>query len=488
MRENLRQAFNPYIALASRVLKAPRGDWSFEGGSVKLDDDAELRLRVDFLEKGSEFKELVKQTNLAFAERPDHLSGLFCESAVGTFFRRSGYYLEVFDGRVPDAHTSEAAFGPYCAAFERRESSVRYLAPLEFLSFAEAQMDFDGFSLRQFTRDELDHLFRNGVNRMFFPWAVIDADKLQPYWFLDVSESIPALEFGEEPIDLWQREVHFRYTSFPMAVEGVVKTLALFDWKANLLMGGEEEGDPKERVWRGFGIPFILELDDNLLKPPRPAPDVATLASKPYYPDPETGEQHGWVPVELIDLNGRETQSFIRFTSRIIGLDRGLRIHENKWEFFDIALGYLAKAFFAEDLEQLLWHITALEALVGEKGYGATERLRNRLASILAADEDQGKATGTQFDELYKVRCALVHGKQSHNQAYVGHLREARDIARKVAVWFLYYLAELQALRPQNPPAREECLELLDKKTGSPLLSLLDQLPSGFPPVPEWLA
>jgi hypothetical protein len=489
MGENLRQAFNRYTALASRVLKAPRGDWCFEGTSVKLDEEAELRLRIDFLEKGSEFKELVKQTNVAFAESPDHFSGLSCESAVGNFFRRSSYYLDVFDGRAPDAETSEAAFRSYCAAFERRQGNLCYLAPLEFVSFAEARMDFEGFGLRQFTRDELDQLLGNRINRMFFPLAVIDPGKLQPYWFLVVSESIPTLEFGEELVDLWQPEVDFRYTSFPVAVEGVLKTLALFDWKANLLMGGEEDGDPKERLWRGFGIPFVLELDDNLLKPPRPAPDLSTLALEPYYPDPETGQQHGWVPVELIDLNEDETRRFIRFTRRIVGLHRGLRIHENKWLFLDVALGYLTKAFFVEGLDQLLCHVTAVEALVGEKGHGVTERLAERVASILGNGDSERQAKKGRFEELYGLRCDLVHGRQLRTQAYVGDLRDARDIARRVTVWFLHYLAQLQALNPQDPPDRRECLALLDTKPqlASHLVDLRGQVPT-FPRVPEWLA
>lgn len=41
-----------------------------------------------------------------------------------------------------------------------------------------------------------------------------------------------------------------------------------------------------------------------------------------------------------------------------------------QWHFIEIAWGYFIKAYFADGLEQLLWHITTLEALLGEKRRG----------------------------------------------------------------------------------------------------------------------
>ncbi len=49
----------------------------------------------------------------------------------------------------------------------------------------------------------------------------------------------------------------------------------------------------------------------------------------------------------------------------------------------------LVKAFFAEGLEQLLWHITAIDALLGEDASGLKEKLARRTASILGKTEDE---------------------------------------------------------------------------------------------------
>jgi hypothetical protein len=35
-----------------------------------------------------------------------------------------------------------------------------------------------------------------------------------------------------------------------------------------------------------------------------------------------------------------------------------------EWDFLNHALGYLVKAYFSDGLEQLLWHMTVLDALL----------------------------------------------------------------------------------------------------------------------------
>jgi hypothetical protein len=46
------------------------------------------------------------------------------------------------------------------------------------------------------------------------------------------------------------------------------------------------------------------------------------------------------------------------------------------WQFFDRAGRYLLKGFFAQGFEQLLWHITTVDALLGDDAPGAANDAR----------------------------------------------------------------------------------------------------------------
>ena len=90
-------------------------------------------------------------------------------------------------------------------------------------------------------------------------------------------------------------------------------------------------------------------------------------------------------------------------------------------------MGYFVKAFFTDSfekgLEQLLWNITALEALLGEKNDDLTESLARRISTILGTTKKEKKKIKKQFKELYNFRCALVHGIHFKEEIYIGHLR-----------------------------------------------------------------
>ena len=283
---------------------------------MPVDDKVELRSRVDYLEKGPEFEGLVEQTNRVFDERPDKISQLVCGSAVGNFFRRSGCYLDIFRGEASDP---DGLFQTFCRAFQPKEMELTYLAPIEFVRFAEQRMDFGIFVIRRFREDELDHICQNRINRVFYPWAAIDGSQLQDYSLLVLKESVPALRFGQEHLELWQPGVRAVYTSYPERVERALRVLALFDWQANVWPADVADGtlpDNKGRRWLPPHIPFVVTLDDNLLRSPRLAPSLDVLKTAPDY-DPQTGEDRGAFPELMFDLDSDQTSLFIRFTDRV---------------------------------------------------------------------------------------------------------------------------------------------------------------------------
>ncbi len=77
---------------------------------------------------------------------------------------------------------------------------------------------------------------------------------------------------------------------------------------SHALYGHERQEKDLERGWRGFSIPFVLRVDDNLLSSPRRAPDLSRLETELFVD--ETGREIGEVPAVAIHLNGVETDEF----------------------------------------------------------------------------------------------------------------------------------------------------------------------------------
>jgi hypothetical protein len=215
--------------------------------------------------------------------------------------------------------------------------------------------------------------------------------------------------------------------------------------------------------------------------------------------DPETGElvseEIGEEPVFWINLDERETEVFKTMMQRLDPIASTVRARRDNWPFVEVALGFFVKAFFSKGLEQLLWHITVLEALLGKKGQGIEERLAPRLASILGRTVEEVRDIKKQFLELYEFRSDLVHGRPFRKTVDRKHLLIARQLTRRAVIWFLRYLHHIETtvatqVPPLEPPSRDGLLMLLDlehDRSGS-LGTVLNSLPREFPGVPDWVA
>ncbi len=236
-------------------------------------------------------------------------------------------------------------------------------------------------------------------------------------------------------------------------------------------------------------------MDDNLLTHPTFIPELPRrLGTDPILDG--TGEEIGEMPAVYIPLDENETDSFKAFIQHIGSLFDSLETKDDEWKFLDTALAYFIKAFSTEygDLEELLWHITVLEALLGEEGEGITERLAGRIASILGKTKKERKDLRKEFKRLYEIRSDLVHGNLPENQTYLGYLREARSLARRTLLWFLHYLAHIQVeivqgQATESVPTRKDILKLLDLDKNSRLhiSRIIDSIPQDFPCVSKWV-
>ena len=160
----------------------------------------------------------------------------------------------------------------------------------------------------------------------------------------------------------------------------------------------------------------------------------------------------------------------------------------------DTSLDFLLKAYTTEGLEQLLWHVTTIEAILGQRGTGITNRLLNRTSSILGATAKERKDFRDRFEKLYAFRSELVHGNASltDKTIYLGHLSEARDFARSTVAWMLNYLGQVAqdlAGAPDAVPTRDHLINVLDldRNGRRQTAKVLQWLPAEFPNVKDWL-
>ncbi|MBI3949327.1 MAG: hypothetical protein HY314_02570 [Acidobacteria bacterium] len=500
MMDNLKNAFLSYTEAVQSRLQSASTEPKAKGPLRLIRSPAVLRSLVEKLEEEIAFKQLVAETRSAFAKKHDcsNIDELLWQEAVQNFFRRSGYYIKAFDGEAIDF---DDAFQKYEEAFQRTERQITYLAPMEDVLFANPNMDISAFQIKSFKAAELEAILQNTINQVFYPWAAItgaDLQRLHYCWFICVDEPAPMPKLGD--VTFWySSRVSIRCTEYPKVLESVLQPLALYDWQADGYRSSQLRTDQrradKQRQetidpwvhWKRFKIPFWLTADDNLLDTPMRAPDTSRVE---IYVDPQTGEWEGQHPI-MLDKN--ETEAFEAFVLRMGKLLAGLKAEQNGWDFAEVALCYLVKAFFTEGLEQLLWHITVLEALLGEK-YKVTDSVARRLASILGRTENEQKSIKKQFKKLYNYRCDLVHGNVSQDAPHFGHLRIARVLARRTLLWFLEYLGHIQARIQQDQnrssiPQRGDILTLidLDQQSRLRLGHLIEDLPAGFPYVPEWM-
>jgi hypothetical protein len=167
-----------------------------------------------------------------------------------------------------------------------------------------------------------------------------------------------------------------------------------FEWAQNPF--GKEDVN---EGWPNFEIPFVLQVRDDLLHTPRKAPDLSEFESYDLasYPHLTLQEERGEGPDPWITLDEAETHAFERFVRHVHDLLRKVRpwrgswaiVRPDAWQFLDIALANLMRAFSASGVDQLFWHVIALEALLRGKGDGGTNRLAQRVAWILAETADE---------------------------------------------------------------------------------------------------
>lgn len=321
-----------------------------------------------------------------------------------------------------------------------------------------------------------------GPNRTFYPHALVFVDRLSEHWYIWCETVERRRPIGRIHAFLGEEMVDREYTSFPPPVEMALKSITLWAWKADFLDTPKDElaGD---EGWAAVPIPFCLVANSHPFAPPAASAPIAIV---PYDPvvDSSSGEVIGEEPSRWFRLDGELTARFEEFLRGTSATLKELGSAGNEISAsVDLALSHIVKAFFSRGVEQLLWHITALECLLGGEtgGMGQTEALARRVGAIYSDGNDASRNERARktLRDLYDRRNELVHGTPFRKKIDSGQLRVGRNLARLIALRMIDLVRvigeEVRAGVVGAVPSRRNLLRALDiePEAAIPLAELL---------------
>jgi hypothetical protein len=481
-------ALNAYLEVVQREFNDGKRDvGSNESMRLLLTEDQLLVRLVERVEQRAEFEALIRVT--AQELRPEEEAapaGL--RSEVETYLRLSGLYRRAFSGDLPMAKN---VAGDYVRAFNEEQQRITYLAPIQFVTFATDSLDCGAFQIRRFQPAELDALLRNEARRLFYSWAHVDTERLAEHWFVCVTGSIPRRKAGMVGFIFaleWSSPASS--PSLPGDVPWALRLLALCDWQRYQSSATPEIVELIAVGGRAIlarpRIPFAIAASESLTAWPQACPDASAFG---------TDVQDGIYKFRMdfgdaFCLDATQTEEFSAFMRSVAELVARVESVGQRWLFINTALEFLWRGFACEGVEQLLWNITAIEAVFGEKVTGLNSLLRSRLVSILAPSKGDPKELKRRFNELYDRRSRYIHGGEGGSVSSPQILLSAREFARSAVLWMLHYLGHVHDhLQDHEAPGREALLQVLDmdEEQRRDVANVISVLPECFPKIPDWL-
>jgi hypothetical protein len=324
-------------------------------------------------------------------------------------------------------------------AYSRRMTVRRYICPLD-LADELPTMAFGNARVAQFTAEELEQLFDAPRLRRNFPTLPFESERLAQFHWLVVEEeraidprpearAVPMLFAGMRR-DFGEIEPYLG--RFPSAVEGALFFLLLAQW--------EEWSTMPDVDWRGFRMPWIYALDEDLCVRPTRPPSPDSLSLEPWFVHDDCGEEIELERPTSLPLNDSAKKELPRLT-------------ESAWAELQAALAtplfktpvvhFLVRAYLADGMDEVIAHMTAIEAALGlesdhkrklrpkpdpHAGLSATNRVAARIGAALA------DAQAVQdYEDLFELRSAFIHGRAGLQKISTPQVVLARGLARRVA-------------------------------------------------------
>ena len=348
-------------------------------------------------------------------------------------------------------------------AFTRKTTLRHYLCPLD-LADDLPPLTFGTSQVAQFSAAELKDMFNAPKLSRHFPKLPLDVSRLSQFRWLHVEEEIeldPRPEARAAPfmfIDLSQDlgEIDPHLGRFPLAVESAVFFLLLAPW--------EEWSTLLEVDWRGFRIPWIYTVDNDLFVRPAPPPTADSLTLEPWIVEDRWGEtieleKPSTLPLQ--DLAAPALQHFSDTKWTEVQAARATPLFETP------IVHFLVRAFLSDGIDEVMAHMTTIEAALGleadhrrelrpktdlHRNLSATKRVAARLGAALA----EAKAI-KEYRDLFDLRSAFIHGRGGLQKISTPQRVLARSLARRVVQALVIRASQL-------PRCRDQVMcELLDK-------------------------
>jgi hypothetical protein len=326
-------------------------------------------------------------------------------------------------------------------------------------------LSFGNARVAEFSADDLAGLFDAPRLARNFHSQPFDAKRLAQFHWLVVEEEIvldPRPEARTAPFmymtfnrDLGEIDPHLG--RFPPAVEAALFFLLLAPW--------ERWSTMPQVDWRGFRLPWIHTVDDDLFVRPSPPPSADSLTLEPWIVQDDGGEDVELERPTALPLDDEARSGLALFTDsawRELEAARATSVFETPVAHF------LVRAFLADGMDEVMAHMTAIEAAVGlemdhkkwlrpkpdphKKVSSPTERVAARIAAVL-----NDRASVKAYKDLFELRSTFVHGRAGLKKVSTAERVMARSLARGVARGLVD--VALQGARP-----REDVLsDLLDQ-------------------------
>lgn len=315
----------------------------------------------------------------------------------------------------------------------------RHLCPLDLADDLPA-LAFGRARLARFEPDELERLFNAPMLLRNAPTRPLQSDRLAQFHWLVVEEEIaldsrpeartvPAM-FKTLGGDLGEVDPHL--AAFPEAVEAALFFLLLAPW--------EDWSTMPEVDWRGFRLPWLYTIDDDLFTWPKPPPDPDSLSLEPWIVQDHWGEDIELERPTTLPLDPKASIGLAHFTDDAWAELKAARATEL---FETPVVHFLIRAFLADGMDEVMAHMTALEAALGteddhrrgklpkgapHKTVSATDRVAARIAALL---DDPNSIQ--LYRDLFNLRSAYVHGRASVAKVSTEMRVNARRLTRRVA-------------------------------------------------------
>ena len=387
--------------------------------------------------------------------------------ALSTALRSLGLPCNLPTGKAHLALDPVAAANALDEACRRKTSVRRHMCPLDLADDLPV-MTFGRSRVTQFSAEELAVLFDAPRIERTMPNEPLDARRLAQFQWLVVEEEIALDPQPEKRASPWMYmamnrdfgEIDPHLGRFPPAVEAALFYLILAPW--------EEWSTMQEVDWRGFRIPWIYTVDQDLFIRPAAPPSADSLTLEPWIVDDDGEELELERPTEL-RLSDDAQRGLVWVTDQAW---KELETARRDPLFETPVAHFLVRAFLSDGIDEVMAHMTAIEAAVGlemdhkafkrpkpdpHKGMKATNRVAARIGALL-----NDKPSVQAYKDLFELRSQFVHGRAGLQKVSTPQRVLARSLARKVA-------AGIVGLALQGPQARVDVLsDLLDQ--GAPLL------------------